>query len=96
VVSELLTNALRYTVPCPGVVWPRWPVRLGLLQPGPWVLCAVSDPSDEIPVPKEPCWFGESGRGLHVVSSLCDEWGCTPPGPRGKVVWAMFTTNPSW
>src|SRR5438034_847076 len=35
VVSELLTNALRYTVPCPGAVWPRWPVRLGLLQPGP-------------------------------------------------------------
>ena len=96
VVSELLTNALRYTVPCPGAVWPRWPVRLGLLQPGPWVLCAVSDPSDEIPVAKEPCWFGESGRGLHVVSSLSDEWGCTPPGPRGKVVWAMFTTSPSW
>ena len=93
VVSELLTNALRYTVPCPGAVWPRWPVRLGLLQPGPWVLCAVSDPSDEVPVAKEPCWFGESGRGLHVVSSLCDEWGCTAPGPKGKVVWAMFTTQ---
>ena len=93
VVSELLTNALRYTVPCPGTVWPRWPVRLGLLQPGPWVLCAVSDPSDEVPMPKEQCWFGESGRGLHVVSSLCDEWGCTPPGPRGKVVWAMFTSQ---
>jgi hypothetical protein len=93
VVSELLTNALRYTVPCPGAVWPRWPVRLGLLQPGPWVLCAVSDPSDEVPVAKEACWFGESGRGLHVVSALCDEWGCTAPGPRGKVVWAMFTTQ---
>ena len=38
----------------------------------------------------------ESGRGLHVVSSLCDEWGCTPPGPRGKVVWAMFATGASW
>jgi hypothetical protein len=94
VVSELLTNALR-TVPCPGAVWPRWPVRLGLLQPGPWVLCAVSDPSDEIPVAKEPCWFGESGRGLHVVGSLCDEWGCTEPGPMGKVVWAMFATSDS-
>ena len=54
VVSELLTNALRYTVPCPGAVWLRWPVRLGLLQPGPWVLCAVSDPSDEVPVAREP------------------------------------------
>lgn len=93
VVSELLTNALRYTVPCLGAVWPRWPVRLGLLQPGPWLLCAVSDPSDEVPVPTEPGCFGESGRGLHVVSSLCDEWGCTPPGSKGKVVWAMFATR---
>jgi hypothetical protein len=96
VVSELLTNALRYTVPCPGAVWPRWPVRLGLLQPGPWLLCAVSDPSDEVPVPKDAGWFGESGRGLHVVASLCDQWGCTQPGPKGKVVWAMFATGPSW
>ena len=93
VVSELLTNALRYTLPCPGAAWPRWPVRLGLLQPGPWVLCAVSDPSDEVPLLREPGWFGESGRGLHVVASLCDEWGCTAPGPRGKVVWAMFATS---
>src|SRR5215831_6511618 len=42
VVSELLTNALRYTVPCPGVAWPRWPVRLGLLQPGPWEIGRAS------------------------------------------------------
>jgi hypothetical protein len=96
VVSELLTNALRYTVPCPGSVWPRWPVRLGLLQPGPWVLCAISDPSDQVPVARDPGWFGESGRGLHVVSSLCDEWGCTEPGPMGKVVWAMFATSQPW
>ena len=93
VVSELLTNALRYAPPGRGAAWPRWPVRVGLLQPGPWVLCAVSDPSDEVPVPREPCWLGESGRGLHVVASLCDGWGCTPPGPRGKVVWAMFATG---
>ena len=96
VVSELLTNALRYTVPCPGVAWPRWPVRLGLLQPGPWVLCAISDPSDEVPAPREPCWSDESGRGLHVVESLCDEWGCTSPTARGKVVWATFATSPRW
>ena len=74
---------------------PRWPVRLGLLQPGPWVLCAISDPSDEVPAPKDPGWFGESGRGLHVVDSLCDEWGCTEPGTMGKVVWAMFATRDS-
>jgi len=96
VVSELLTNALRYTVPCPGAVWPRWPVRLGLLQPGPWVLCAISDPSDEVPEPREPNWCDETGRGLHVVESLCDDWGCTAPCTRGKVVWATFATSPRW
>jgi hypothetical protein len=96
VVSELVTNALRHTVPCPGAVWPRWPVRLGLLQPGPWVLCAVSDPSDEVPTPREPGWSDETGRGLHVVESLCDEWGCTAPGSAGKVVWATFATSPRW
>jgi Histidine kinase-like ATPase domain len=96
VVSELVTNALRHTVPCPGSLWPRWPIRLGLLQPGPWVLCAISDPSDQVPVAKDPGCFGESGRGLHVVDSLCDEWGCTEPGPMGKVVWAMFTTGQAW
>jgi hypothetical protein len=96
VVSELLTNALRYTMPCPGAAWPRWPVRLGLLQPGPWVLCAISDPSAEVPAARDPDCFSESGRGLHVVASLCDGWGCTPPGPRGKVVWAMFTTGQPW
>src|SRR5262249_47335590 len=82
-----LTNALRYTAPTPRSMCPRWPVRLGLLQPGPWVLCAVSDPSDEVPVSRDAGWFGESGRGLHVVASLSDEWGCTDPGPRGKAAW---------
>jgi len=96
VVSELLTNALRYTLPSPVPCWPRWPVRLGLLQRGPWVLCAVCDPSEELPVARDPGWYGESGRGLHVVASLCDAWGCTQPGPRGKVVWGMFETGQRW
>src|SRR5258707_10813619 len=49
VVSELLTNAL----PGPGAPRPRCPFRLGLLQPGPCLLCAVADPSQQPPVPKE-------------------------------------------
>ena len=44
VVSELLTNALRHGGPGSADLWPLRPIRLGLLQPGPCVLCAVADP----------------------------------------------------
>lgn len=95
VVSELLTNALRHARTA-GPAWPPSPVRLGLVQPGPCVLCAVSDPSDQVPEPRELGCLGESGRGLHVVASLSDGWGCTEPTPLGKVVWATFATGPRW
>src|SRR5258708_3587422 len=90
VVSELLTNALRHALPGPGAPRPRCPLRLGLVQPGPWVLCAVADPSQQPPVPQEPSYLAETGRGLHLISALADTWGYTPPSGTGKVVWAMF------
>ncbi|MEV0302878.1 ATP-binding protein [Streptomyces prasinus] len=31
---------------------------------------------------------GESGRGLILVASLADAWGCEPHHPGGKTVWA--------
>ncbi len=91
VVSELLTNALRYAPPSPAEGRSRWPVRLGLLQLGSSVMCAVADPSDQAPAPKEPGHLAESGRGLHVIGALADSWGCTPASERGKVVWALFS-----
>ena len=93
VVSELLTNALRHACKdggCDG----GWPIRLGLLCPGSCLLCAVGDPSAEIPVMREPDYLAETGRGLHVVASLSDSWGWTVPGQDGKVVWALFV--PRW
>jgi hypothetical protein len=98
VVSELLTNALRHAVPGLSRVRPSWPVQLGLLHSGPCVLCAVADPSSSIPVPKKPGRLAETGRGLHVVTSLSDKWGYatyTTPGDTGKVVWATFMTLPA-
>ena len=97
VVSELLTNALRHAVPGLSRVRPSWPVQLGLLRSGPCVLCAVADPSSSIPVLQKPGRLAETGRGLHVVSSLSDKWGYatyTTPGDTGKVVWATFMTPP--
>jgi hypothetical protein len=97
VVSELLTNALRHAVPGLSRNRPNWPIRLGLLCSEPCVLCAVADPSSSIPVPKKPGHLAETGRGLHVVSSLSDRWGYTTyttPSDAGKVVWAIFMTLP--
>jgi len=95
VVSELLTNALRHALPGPGAPRRRCPLRLGLVQPGPCVLCAVADPSQQPPVPKEPSCLAETGRGLHVISALADTWGYTTPSDTGKVVWAMFSASPA-
>ena len=52
VVTELLTNAVRHALSRPVDLSPRRPVRLGLLQPGACVLCAVADPSRAVPVPR--------------------------------------------
>jgi hypothetical protein len=95
VVSELVTNALRHAQPA-SAPWPRRPVRLGLIHPGPCVLAAVSDPSDQVPQAREPDWLEENGRGLHVVSALSENWGCTAPDRLGKVVWATFDTGCGW
>ena len=93
VVSELLTNALRHALPSSGSTRSGWPVRLGLLQPGQCVVCAVADPSRTDPVPRKPEWLGETGRGLHVIAALSDQWGCTTPGDMGKILWAMFSAR---
>jgi hypothetical protein len=90
VVSELLTNAVRHAAPAANGAASRSPIRLGLIQPGPCILCAVADPSDLVPVPREPDYLAETGRGLHVIGALSDKWGYTSPGAGGKVVWAMF------
>ena len=92
VVSELLTNALEHAAPRPG----GWPVRIGLLQsrPGTAVLCAVADASPAPPVPVPPGHLAESGRGLHVIEEVSDDWGYTTVPRRGKVVWATFEPAP--
>jgi anti-sigma regulatory factor (Ser/Thr protein kinase) len=89
VVSELMTNALRHSLPGSGDTRPWPPIRLGLLQPGPCVLCAVADPSTAAPAPQTRGSLAETGRGLQIICALSDQWGYTP-SDTGKVVWAMF------
>ena len=90
VVSELLTNALRHALSGAGDNRPRRPIRLGLLQLGRYVLCAVADPSKATPAPRPAGFLAETGRGLHIICALSDQWGCTAPSETGKVVWATF------
>jgi hypothetical protein len=95
VVSELLTNALLHALPAVGHARAGWPIRLGLLQPERGVMCAVADPSRVAPVPQQSEHLGETGRGLHVIAALSDQWGCTIPTDMGKVMWATFSTRPA-
>jgi anti-sigma regulatory factor (Ser/Thr protein kinase) len=99
VVTELMTNALRHALPHlpddadDGARPSAWPIRLGLADPGPYVICAVADPSTDAPALRHASWHDEAGRGLLVVASLSDQWGyCTAPAEQGKVVWAAFAT----
>jgi anti-sigma regulatory factor (Ser/Thr protein kinase) len=104
VVSELVTNALIHAFP-PDAVDRRAPehidadhgIHLGLLDGPGHLLCAVTDPSIDAPVPCELDQSAESGRGLQLVNSYSDEWGWRPlvasGRPVGKVVWAVFTRN---
>jgi len=98
VVSELVTNALQHARPGFGHARTGTTIRLGLLQPGPCVLCAVADPSEAAPTPQTPGSLAETGRGLHIICALSDQWGYTTPSETGKVVWALFRsrlTSPS-
>jgi anti-sigma regulatory factor (Ser/Thr protein kinase) len=96
VVSELVTNALRYGHPGARQHHPlppatqQQPFLLSLVHHGPAVLCAVFDPGRDVPEMKEPDYFQESGRGLHVLQSLAESWGWTTPDRHGKAVWALL------
>ncbi|MEY9846761.1 ATP-binding protein [Streptacidiphilus sp. MAP5-3] len=64
-------------------------IRLSLVRSDPQVVCAVTDPCENGPVPREADWVAESGRGLHLVESFSQSWGWHPVTV-GKVVWAVF------
>lgn len=92
VVSELVTNAVRYAR------YPKdcgdYPITLMLMRFSPHVLLAVSDPSDEIPTRREPDFISEHGRGLYIVETYSQMWGWDPLARGGKAVWALFRAYP--
>ncbi|MGW0803649.1 ATP-binding protein [Nonomuraea sp. NPDC002799] len=89
VVSELVTNAVRYAMYAAG----RREIELLLMRVAPHVLLAVADPSDEVPRPKEPDFISENGRGLYIVETYSQCWGWDPLARGGKAVWALFRAD---
>ncbi|MDX3233084.1 SpoIIE family protein phosphatase [Streptomyces sp. ME19-01-6] len=82
IISELITNALRYGAP---------PVRLRLLR-GRNLTCEVSDGSSTSPHLRQAKATDEGGRGLFLVSQFAQRWG-TRYTPQGKVIWAEQSLN---
>ncbi|MFE7648476.1 SpoIIE family protein phosphatase [Streptomyces phaeoluteigriseus] len=77
VVSELVTNAIRYATP---------PVRLRLLRDS-RLTCEVSDASSTAPRLRHARSWDEGGRGLFLVAQLAHRWGARYT-PDGKIIWA--------
>ncbi|MFB7594698.1 SpoIIE family protein phosphatase [Streptomyces sp. NPDC056160] len=77
ILSELLTNAIRYGAP---------PVRVRILL-GSTLVCEVSDGSNTSPRLRRAATTDEGGRGLFLVSQFADRWG-TRYVANGKVIWA--------
>jgi serine phosphatase RsbU (regulator of sigma subunit)/PAS domain-containing protein/anti-sigma regulatory factor (Ser/Thr protein kinase) len=77
VVSELVTNAIRYGTP---------PIRLRLIRDRS-LICEVSDGSSTSPHLRRAHAFDEGGRGLLLVAQLTQRWGSRQTD-RGKTIWA--------
>ncbi|MFC4472007.1 SpoIIE family protein phosphatase [Streptomyces xiangluensis] len=84
VVSELITNAIRYGRP---------PIQLRLIHENNTLICEVFDSSSTTPHMRRARTFDEGGRGLLLVGQLAQRWG-TRHAPTGKTVWAeQFLTT---
>ncbi|MFJ8468089.1 SpoIIE family protein phosphatase [Streptomyces swartbergensis] len=77
IVSELVTNALRYG---------GAPIELRLIRDSA-LICEVSDGSSTAPHLRRARVFDEGGRGLLLVAQLSERWGSRQT-PTGKTIWA--------
>ncbi|MFJ3669329.1 SpoIIE family protein phosphatase [Streptomyces sp. NPDC090106] len=78
VVSELVTNAIRYGA---------HPIRLRLIHDEATLICEVSDTSHTAPHLRRAKTWDEGGRGLLLVAQLTQRWGSRHTGD-GKTIWA--------
>ncbi|MFD3581055.1 SpoIIE family protein phosphatase [Streptomyces sp. NPDC058683] len=78
IVSELVTNAVRYA---------GGPVGLRLICEE-VLVCEVVDPSNTQPRLRRARWSDEGGRGLFLVAQLSTRWGSRYSQHSGKTIWA--------
>ncbi|WP_436776523.1 SpoIIE family protein phosphatase [Yinghuangia sp. YIM S09857] len=76
VISELVTNSLRYA---------SGPIGVRLIRDQ-VLICEVTDPSNTQPRLRRAKWTDEGGRGLFLVAQVTDRWGCRY-GQQGKTIW---------
>jgi serine phosphatase RsbU (regulator of sigma subunit) len=76
-VSELVTNAIRYSA---------GPCRLMLRRGTTAIYAEVSDGDTRVPRLLHPSAYDEGGRGLQLVAELASSWGARS-APTGKTVW---------
>jgi anti-sigma regulatory factor (Ser/Thr protein kinase) len=76
-VSELVTNSVRYTA---------GGIELRLSMPDDRLLVEIHDQECELPVQRAAGSADERGRGLLLVQQLSSRWGARPDQD-GKVVW---------
>lgn len=83
VVSELVTNAIRYGAD---------PIQMRLIREDGCLTCEVSDGSSTAPHLRRARAFDEGGRGLMLVAQFTDRWGARHT-PEGKIIWAEQDLN---
>ncbi|MFF8974172.1 SpoIIE family protein phosphatase [Streptomyces sp. NPDC014995] len=83
VVSELVTNAIRYGEP---------PITLRLIRDR-TLICEVSDGSSTSPHLRRAHYDDEGGRGLLLVAQLTQRWGSRQT-TRGKTIWCEQALPP--
>ncbi|GAA4987251.1 hypothetical protein GCM10023205_67440 [Yinghuangia aomiensis] len=76
VISELVTNAMRYAA---------GPIGVRLIRDD-VLVCEVSDPSNTQPRLRRARYTDEGGRGLFLVAQMTDRWGCRYRRD-GKTIW---------
>ncbi|MEU6011915.1 SpoIIE family protein phosphatase [Streptomyces sp. NPDC047453] len=81
VVSELVTNAIRYGTP---------PIRLRLIHDESHLTCEVSDTTHTAPHLRRAKTWDEGGRGLLLVAQLTRRWGSRHTA-EGKTIWAELS-----